>query len=57
MTREENMECSGMMMRLLEFINTGDFHLSWELLRTMGRIIIVLLHLKPPNSKVSLILV
>lgn len=58
MTREENMECSGMMMLLLEFINIGDFHLSWELLRTIGGINIILLHLKPPNSKkVSLILV
>lgn len=58
MTREENWECSRMMMLLLDFINTGDFDLSRELLRTVGRIIIVLLHQKPPNSKkVSLILV
>lgn len=58
MTREENRECSRMMMLRLDFINTGDFDLSWELLRTVGRIIIVLLHQKPPNSKkVSLILV
>lgn len=56
MTREENMECSGMMMLLLEFINTGDFHPSWELLRTVGGISIALLHLRPPNSQeVSLI--